>query len=166
MAPQVDPKVMNLGNPVCSRMGFWGGNSINFFAFLVLAPWFLPLHHWGPGLLLLRRKIWQAILCFMINYPGPGYALPSLKGLTFSNMYQNFSIHHQYHLVMSDHFSRAANLKTIQSIDSPDRITIPLYHKRWIIKFYKLSRHIMLDKYVCMEVGTKTRNNRRVVQNK
>ncbi len=31
--PQVDPKVMDLGDPVGSWMGFWGGNPINIFAF-------------------------------------------------------------------------------------------------------------------------------------
>jgi hypothetical protein len=31
--PQVDPKVMDLGDPVASGMGFWGGNLINIFAF-------------------------------------------------------------------------------------------------------------------------------------
>jgi hypothetical protein len=30
---QVDPIVMDLGDPVGSQMGFWGGNPINIFAF-------------------------------------------------------------------------------------------------------------------------------------
>ncbi len=61
---QVGPEVMDLRVPLGSRLGFWGG----------IQSIFLLLHRWDPGLLpnwLLRRKIRQTILCYLIN-PGPG----------------------------------------------------------------------------------------------
>ncbi len=46
--PQVDPKVMDLGDPVGFQMGFWGGNLINIFGFSPCDSY--PSHHQDPGL--------------------------------------------------------------------------------------------------------------------
>ncbi len=48
--PQVDPKEMDMGDPVDSQMGFWGRNPITIFTFLVLAPLIPTLACRDPGL--------------------------------------------------------------------------------------------------------------------
>ncbi len=73
MAPLVDPNVMDFGDLVGLQMGFWGENPINIFIFLVLVHLITIPANLAPG-----EQIRRAILCFLINYPGPGIIKLSL----------------------------------------------------------------------------------------